>query len=210
MPTSLTEDHVAKAAMSVAGLCAEPEVRHLYRLALQAPPGLPMVELGTCEGRTTLVLCAAAQQLGSKVITIDNYTFEDPWTKHRYAPEVHAAQVREMLAAYGCEAEVMIGDSADVPDGVDEIGLLFIDSEHTAERFSMELGAWLPLLVKDGIAAFHDYNQPTWVEMTPAIDEVFRSCPQDWEFLGLEIWLIGFRRLTPNTIRHSTRKGYWR
>ena len=189
--------------MGIPGRCEEPELRWLYDLALKAPPGLPMVELGTFQGRTAAVLCAVAAQVGLEVITIDNYV-QDPcfvgWAWHggdpgpRKPPEEYAKLTRENLARLGLMARVVIGDSATVPTGVGEIGLLFIDSEHNAERFNAECDAWLPLMAKGGILACHDYQQPIWPTMTPAIDERIRLRTEEWEYLGLTMWLVGFKK----------------
>lgn len=186
-----------KAAMATPGLCVESEMSFLYELACQAPPGLPMIELGTHRGRSTVILCAAALHSGTDVITIDNYIhdaiFRDKRRSH-LPPEYHAGSVKENLRKVGLQAQIVIGDSAVVPNGLVRIGLLFIDSEHTRERFFKELDTWLPLLVEGGIAAFHDYKQPSWPEMTPAINERFVGRPDEWDYLGRKIWLIGFRR----------------
>lgn len=198
-------NELARKVMGIPGRCHVLELRHLYHLALQAPPGLPMIDLGTFQGRTAAMLCAAAKQIGSEVVTIDNYVQDPAFTggarlsndpgAHK-SPEEYANLTRENLANLGFHARVVIGDSAIVPDGVEEIGLLFIDSEHNGERFNAECDAWLPLMPKGGILACHDYQQPSWPLMTPVIDERIRSRPDEWEYLGLMIWLIGFKKIT--------------
>ncbi len=194
--------NVIEEAASLPGRCMYPELIFLHQLAMVAPPGLPMVELGTFQGRTTAPLCAAAKQIGSEVVTIDNY-MQDPaftdWPKGYdedpecgKTPEEYAELTRQNLASLGYEPRIIIGDSATVPEGIEEVGLLFIDSEHTAEKFKEECDAWLPLMKEGSILACHDYEQPTWPAMTPAIDE--RITPDEWERLGLVIWLIGFKK----------------
>ena len=189
-------------AIKLPGRCMYPELIFLHQLALVAPPGLPIVELGTFQGRTTAPLCAAAKQIGSEVVTIDNYA-QDPaftdWPKGYEedpecgkTPEEYAELTRRNLAKLGYRPRIIIGDSATVPEGIEEVGLLFIDSEHTPEKFKEECDAWLPLMKKGSILVCHDYAQPTWPKMTPAIDG--RITRDKWEKLGLVIWLIGFRR----------------
>lgn len=177
----MIENEAVTAAMSIQGICSAEEIRFLYKLALNAPRGFTFVELGTYSGRTAAILCAVAEKVNSQVITIDNVAWEG---------------VKEGLSRLGFNARVVIGDSAVVPKDLCRIGLLFIDSEHTRERLYKELDAWLPLLVRGGILAFHDYEQNGFGEvMTPAIDERIRNKPDEWEYLGLTRWLIGFRKL---------------
>ena len=194
---------VVKAAAEIPGRCWPEELAWLGELALMAPPGLPMVELGTFQGRTAAMLCAVAKKTGSEVITIDNYIHDGAFTGHYKAlpndpdfgmqPEEYAELTRKNLGSLGYEARVIVGDSAVVPKGIKEVGFLFIDSEHTAYRFKCECDAWLPLIVEGGILACHDYEQPQWLEMTPAINERIRS-KREWEYLGLVNWLVGFRK----------------
>ena len=176
----MVENKTAAMALSIHGLCSEEEVQFLYGLALSAPMGLTFVELGTYQGRTAAVLCAAASETDSQVITISNVPEEG---------------VEDRLSGLGFYPRVVIGDSAVIPNNVHRISLLFIDSEHTRERLYKELDAWLPLLVEGGILAFHDYNENGHGKvMTPAIDERINNKTDECEYLGLARWLIGFRR----------------
>jgi len=189
------ENRTMGAALSVGGICSEEELEFLHKLGLSAPRGEMFVELGTYQGRTAAILCGAAEVISSQVVTIDSYgaeTHDDPSLE----AEEYALKVKNTLADLGFYPRVIIGDSAVVPDDIHSIGLLFIDTEHTRERLYKELDVWLPLLVQDGILAFHDYNEPgTKAIMTPAIDERIRNKPNEWECLGIARWLIGFRRL---------------
>lgn len=197
-------NELAKMAAGIPGRCLPMELCQLYHLASQAPPGLPMIELGTFQGRTAAMLCAAAEQIGSEVVTIDNYVQDPSFTGGRRlsnepgpgkSPEEYASLTRQNLAGLGFHAHVVIGDSAVVPEGIEEIGFLFIDSEHIGERFNAECDAWLPLMIRGGILACHDYKQPSWPAMTPVIDERIKSRTDEWEYLGLVIWLVGFKKV---------------
>jgi len=212
----MKEEEVVRAATDIPGRCWPVELAFLHQLALMAPPGLPMIELGTFQGRTAAMLCAVAQETGSEVITIDNYVHDGAFTGHYKAldndpdygkrPQEYAELTRKNLTSLGFEARVVIGDSSIVPEGIEEIGFLFIDSEHTAYRFKRECDAWLPLMVTGGILACHDYEQPQWTEMTPAINERIRSKPEQWEYLGLVNWLVGFRKLQEASMAEQDKK----
>ena len=189
-------------AMTIPGRCLAPELIFLNQMARVAPWGKPIVELGTFQGRTAAPLCEAAKELEAEVITIDNYV-HDPafiaWPKGYEddpdcgkEPEEYAELTRQNLARLGFHPRVVVGDSAIVPEGIEEVGMLVIDSAHNAERFNAECDAWLPLMGMGSILACHDYSQPAWPEMTPAIDE--RITADEWEELGLVIWMKGFRK----------------
>ena len=184
---------IVEAASAIPGQLHPRELARLYWFALQAPLGLPMVELGTFQGRTAAMLCAAAKETISEVVTIDNYTQDQALDGK--SPREYAEITTKHLAALGFEPRVVIGDSATVPKGIGEIGFLFIDTEHTRQRFNAECDAWLPSLAVDGILACHDYNCPIWPDITPTINQRIRSQADEWEYLGLEIWLIGFKHL---------------
>lgn len=190
---AMGEDEATRIALTVPGLCCERELRFLYRLALKAPEGLPFVDLGTYQGRTAAILATT----GHRVITIDNYIqdslFRDQASLH---PADHAEAVAERLHDLGFNIQIVIGESAMIPPGIDRIGLLFIDSEHTRRCLYKEFGAWLPLLVKGGILALHDYVDPRPGQtMRPVIDTWIRNKTDEWEYLGLAVWLVAFRRL---------------
>jgi len=189
-------------AMMIPGRCVAPELIFLNQMARVAPWGKPIVELGTFQGRTAAPLCAGAKEIEAEVITIDNYA-HDPafvaWPKGYEndpecgkTPEEYAELTRANLAGLGFHPRVIAGDSAIVPEGIEEVGMLFIDSAHNAERFTVECDAWLPLMEMGSILACHDYGQPAWPEMTPAIDD--RITPDEWEELGRVVWLKGFRK----------------
>lgn len=189
-------------AMTIPGRCLAPELIFLSQMVRVAPWGKPIVELGTFQGRTAAPLCAAAKELEAEVITIDNYVHDSAfvdWPKGYEddpdcgkTPEEYAELTRANLARLGFHPRVVIGDSATVPEGIEEVGMLVIDSAHNAEQFNAECDAWLPLMGMGSILACHDYGVPTWPEMRPAIDE--RITADEWEEIGLVIWMKGFRK----------------
>jgi len=192
----------ATMAMDIPGRCRLMELIQLCEWALVAPPKLPIVELGTFQGRSTAMLCLAARQIDSAVVTIDNYTVDPVFTGGREPlpgepgphrpPEEYAELTRQNLARLGFCARIVIGDSVIIPEGIEEVGMLFIDSAHTAERFNAECDAWLPLMGKGSILACHDYKSTRWPEITPIIDQRFRGQMREWKCWGWTMTLIGF------------------
>lgn len=171
--------------LEIHGLLIEEEVKLLMHCAHTAPPVGAIVELGTFQGRGTAALCAVVDN--DRVVTIDN------WCMHHYGPN-EAGITERNLAALGFSPRIISGQSHVVPDDIKSVAMLFIDTEHRAVVLNRELDAWLPLVRRGGIVAMHDYDNPGWPTMKPAIDG--RFTPNEWESLGLERWLIAFRRLS--------------
>lgn len=162
----------------VPGMIQRDECMLLYRLAEKSPAGGYLVELGTFKGRGAAVLALTGR---GKVITIDDYSYE---------VESSPMLVEANLNAVGLSATIIEGDSATVPWQVDKVSLLFVDTEHTMERFRQEMEAWLPLMMRSGIIACHDFASSKWPEITRAIREIL----PDWERLNLTRKLVGLRK----------------
>ena len=195
----------AEAAMArlsgIESLQWKEEAIGLYEIAKQAPPGLPIVELGTARGYTAGLMAIATEGLGCPIVTIDNYEPMDKVPVH-----VGPDAVRQDLAALGLEVTAIKSDSRSVPDGITDVGLLYIDSTHTREHIMAEWAAWLPLIPVGGIVAGHDYGGNA-AELKPAYDEMFKDNPA-WQFLGLWGRNIAYKRLTaPEAVKPKrTRK----
>jgi predicted O-methyltransferase YrrM len=188
----VTEEDVIKLALAVPGMMREEELRFLWRLAMQAQAGSQFVELGTYLGRTLVVLGHVAQRRGKYLTSIDDYSYDE---------RCSCAKVRENLIAAGLAAAldsaqiVLIeGDSRQKPAELVDIGLLFVDSDHFSTQFDQEMTAWLGSVRPGGVIVCHDYDSPTWLEMTGAIQR-WLFTPQ-FARLGLVRRLIGFRKLT--------------
>ena len=78
--------------------------------------------------------------------------------------------------------------------GIAEVGLLWIDSTHTAEHVTAELAAWLPLVIVGGIVAFHDYAAANIPQLTAPIDATFAD-RRTWQRAGGFHTVIAFKRL---------------
>lgn len=143
----------------------------LYAAAVQAARlGLPLLEVGTYCGRSTLLLADAARGAGVTAVTVDHHRGSEEqqpgWEYHD--PDVVDPRTglmdtlpdfRHTLHAAGLEEHVIavVGRSprvAAVWGG--ELGLVFVDGGHTDEHATADYEGWVPHLARDGLLVVHD------------------------------------------------------
>lgn len=170
--------------MGIEGCIDAEEMRFLWALALQALEGLWFVELGAYKGRSLSILAAVAPSRKARCMALDTFHY------HRGGS---LAEVQANLERLGLEATVLESDSRAVPEAVQpgSVGVLHVDTKHTAEHLTQELGAWRPALHSQAIVACHDYGRDVHPEVQPAVDAWFAG----WERLGLVGTLIAHRRV---------------
>ena len=171
--------------MQIRGQTRIEEIRFLAALAQAAPHDGAIVDLGTYHGRSAAALCEAVGGRGRRIVTIDDYSCAEAT-----GPRPTREEVWQTMALWGYEPRILDADSRIVPAGIDRVALLLVDTKHVRVQFDAEMTAWLPLVVKGGIVACHDYGSPTWTEMTGAITAWLGG----WERIGLVHRLIAFRK----------------
>ncbi|MFC4493052.1 class I SAM-dependent methyltransferase [Streptomyces ovatisporus] len=143
----------------------------LYGAAVRAARlGLPLLEVGTYCGRSTLLLADAARAADVTVITVDHHRGSEEqqpgWEYHD--PDVvdpHSGLMdtlpafRRTLHDAGLEEHVVavVGRSprvAAVWGG--ELGMVFVDGGHTDEHATADYEGWAPHLAQDGLLVIHD------------------------------------------------------
>ncbi|WP_434098139.1 class I SAM-dependent methyltransferase [Streptomyces sparsogenes] len=144
----------------------------LYAAAADAAAALrlPLLEVGTYCGRSTILLAAAARAAGTVAVTVDHHRGSEEqqpgWEYHD--PEVVDPEVgrmdtlptfRRTLHAAGLEDHVIavVGRSPQVA-GVwgRQVGLVFIDGGHTDEHATADYEGWAPHLAPGGLLVIHD------------------------------------------------------
>jgi len=183
-------DDILALTEGVVGFCVPEEMPLLTYAARVAPAG-DIVELGALQGYTTIVLASIAKQRGLRVFSIDDFALPPrPWL-----PPFSAEIVRRNVALIGADVTVVSGKSHVVPAGVGEVGLLFVDSEHTGPRLTLELDTWLPLMAPGGIVVLHDYcdDYPVYEGYVDVINERLGAVPE-WQFVALVRQMIMFRK----------------
>ncbi|MFE0381517.1 class I SAM-dependent methyltransferase [Streptomyces inhibens] len=143
----------------------------LYAAAAEAATlGLPLVEVGTYCGRSTILLADAARGAGVMAVTVDHHRGSEEqqpgWEYHDPTvvdPEVGRMDTlptfRRTLHAAGLEEQViaLVGRSPQAAAiWQAPVGLVFIDGGHTDEHATADYEGWAPHLAPDGLLVIHD------------------------------------------------------
>ncbi|MFI7097517.1 class I SAM-dependent methyltransferase [Streptomyces lydicus] len=143
----------------------------LYAAAAEAAAlGLPLVEVGTYCGRSTILLADAAREAGVVAVTVDHHRGSEEqqpgWDYHDpdvVDPEVGRMDTlptfRRTLHAAGLEDQVIavVGRSPQVAAVWQApVGLVFIDGGHTDEHAGADYEGWAPHVAPGGLLVIHD------------------------------------------------------
>ncbi|MGK5531379.1 class I SAM-dependent methyltransferase [Streptomyces sp. URMC 129] len=153
------------------------EGRALYEAAVEVASGLglPLLEIGSYCGRSTLLLADAARRAGTVAVTVDHHRgseeqqpgweyhdkeLADPWDPTRLDT---LPFFRRTLAAAGLEEHVVavVGRSPQAAaalggGGGGRFGLVFIDGGHTDAHATADYESWVPQLAQGGLLVIHD------------------------------------------------------
>ncbi|MFI1468921.1 class I SAM-dependent methyltransferase [Streptomyces wuyuanensis] len=164
-PETLAAFEAAKGFMPAA------EGLALYAAAVAAGElGLPLLEVGTYCGRSTILLADAAREAGTVAVTVDHHRGSEEqqpgWDYHDpelVDPEVGRMDTlpafRRTLHAAGLEDHVIavVGRSPQVAKVWGrEVGLVFVDGGHTDEHATNDYEGWAPHLAEGGLLVIHD------------------------------------------------------
>jgi SAM-dependent methyltransferase len=137
------------------------EREELYRGILETPPGA-VVEIGSASGGTTIVLIAAAEQVGKKVISVDPYPEEIEEVANDYPKGLMSALKKEfyknILAGNKYGAIQYNCDLTDCIDQIPEVSVAFIDGCHELECVYTGFKMIFPRIVPGGRLYIHDIN----------------------------------------------------
>ncbi|MER6688544.1 class I SAM-dependent methyltransferase [Streptomyces minutiscleroticus] len=143
----------------------------LYAAATEAGRlGLPLLEVGTYCGRSTVLLADAARRAGVTALTVDHHRGSEEqqpgWDYHDPSlvdPEVGRMDTlpafRRTLHAAGLEDHVvaLVGRSPQIAAlwGT-PLGLVFVDGGHTDEHAGADYEGWAPHVAEGGLLLIHD------------------------------------------------------
>lgn len=139
-------------AANIPGWLSPAQARVLWD-AVRAAPGSLIVEIGSHQGRSTVVLAAAARAAGTTVVAIDPFVdgpmFGGPATRDKFEANVAAAGLRDVV-------RLIAERSTAVRRGWHEpIGVLYIDGKHDYWTVSDDL-RWALRVVAGGQVLVHD------------------------------------------------------
>jgi MMP 1-O-methyltransferase len=132
--------------------------------------GLPLLEVGTYCGRSTILLADAAAAAGTVAVTVDHHRGSEEqqpgWEYHDAGlvdPVTRRMDTlptfRRALYAAGLEEHVIavVGRSPQVAKlWRQPLGLVFIDGGHTDEHANADYEGWAPRVAEGGLLAVHD------------------------------------------------------
>ena len=126
----------------------------LSRFAAQVQPGEDIVEVGSHQGRSTVVLASSCTD-GVEVMAVD------PWIGTRWGGGTDSYEAfRENLARASVEDRVRIHRStsqeAFAAATATRVGLVFIDGAHDYESALFDVLSWSSRLVPGGVMCVHD------------------------------------------------------
>jgi hypothetical protein len=140
-------------AETIPGWLTPAQARVLWDAASNAEPGSLIVEIGSHQGRSTVVLAAAARAAGATVAAIDPFVdgamFGGPATRDKFEANVEAAGLRDVVRL------IAERSTAVRPCWAVAIGVLYIDGKHDYWTVSDDL-LWTRSVVAGGHVLVHD------------------------------------------------------
>ena len=168
---------------AVRGATSDEIALTLADFAKQVSTEHEIVELGVFQARTALIMAwGASQGNGAHVTAIDPWdlpgnVYDPPFTDSE--TKAYARQNVDSLG-YGGRVELVNGFSHEVAtmwpepwfSGGKQVGLLFVDGDHTKEGAKRDILSWAPHLVPCARIAVDDYGHPDWPGVGEAVDEL--------------------------------------
>ncbi|MYV56171.1 class I SAM-dependent methyltransferase [Streptomyces sp. SID3212] len=165
------EPEVLAAFESAKGFMPVHEGLALHAAAVEAGAlGLPLLEVGTYCGRSTILLAAAARAAGTVAVTVDHHRGSEEqqpgWEYHDPSvvdPDLGLMDTlpafRRTLHRAGLEDHVIavVGRSPQVAAVWGRpLGLVFVDGGHTDAHANGDYEGWAPHLAEGGLLVIHD------------------------------------------------------
>jgi MMP 1-O-methyltransferase len=161
---SQTNDRLERAraiAETIEGWLSAAEGELLFRLAESCPQGLPVVEIGSWKGKSTVWLAAGVRpSAGTLVFAIDPHeqSLEDP-------NATTLDDLKKNLARSGVANMVVpiVSTSHEAARSFDQQpGVIFLDGNHKEEAVRVDLADWFPKLADGGAFVIHDVFGDLW------------------------------------------------
>ncbi|MEU0113934.1 class I SAM-dependent methyltransferase [Streptomyces bobili] len=165
------EPEILAAFETAKGFMPVDEGLALYAAAVEAAGlGLPLLEVGTYCGRSTILLADAARRAGVTALTLDHHRGSEEqqpgWDYHdpeTVDPETGLMDTlpafRRTLHRAGLEKHVvaLVGRSPQIAAfWTSPLGLVFVDGGHTDEHAGSDYEGWAPHVAEGGLLVIHD------------------------------------------------------
>ena len=169
-PASEIDPTLWRAFTEATGFMPQDEARALYAAAVAGAGVGDLVEIGTYQGKSAILLGAAARAGGRMLLSVDHHRGSE---EHQPGWEYHdptlvdpavgridtLPHARRALALAGVEEHVVlvVGRSAQVARlWPGQAGFVFIDGGHTDEAAQADYAGWAPKVAVGGVLAIHD------------------------------------------------------
>ena len=192
--TARSFDDIWAVADRVTGWLSPEQARLLHGAASALGPASTVVEIGSYEGRSTLVLAHAVAGRGSRVVAvdpwIDTWKFGRAGTRERFDRGLRDAGLSDVV-------EVFARRSQDVrPEWRDAIDLLYVDGKHDALSVLDDL-LWVDHVRPGGAVLVHDAFSSVGVTLGILVGVLPRG---RLRYTGRVGSLAMFRRDTPSFV----------
>lgn len=197
-------------ALAATGFMPPDEGDALYEAAAALAPehaAMPIVEIGSYCGRSTVWLGAAARKLGTVVFAVDHHrgseenqvgwewhdvSLVDPATGRldtlpHFRRTIHEAGLDDVVIA-------VVGESPVVAQRwTTPIGFLFIDGGHGVEPARADYAGWTPHVARGGVLAIHDVFPDPADGGRPPYEDIYRPAIDSGLFF--ETHVVGSLRI---------------
>jgi predicted O-methyltransferase YrrM len=186
--------NILDAAVSVIGFLDPLETRLLYDLASQVPAGGVIVEIGSYQGRSTVILGLGAKAAGAFVWALDPHEEHSVDAFSHYGMKDNAALMENLtLFGLGETVRIVALKSEQVVYGWHcMIDLLWIDGGHDYDSVKRDFEEWSKY-VSDGKIAMHD-TSGHYPDVSRFVDELLAA--GEWERIALQDATSVFQRVT--------------
>ncbi len=141
----------------IAGWMTHAQARELWDAVMTAPHGGQVLEIGSHQGRSTVVLATAARAVGASVVAVDPFIaggmFGGAATRDRFLANIDAAGVADVVRLITKKSTALR------PEWTEPLAMLYIDGKHdywTVRddlRWVEHLPAGAPVLVHDSFSS---------------------------------------------------------
>lgn len=158
----------------LSGLTSETTCANLTELASHVAKRHHIVEIGTFRGKSA---CALAREAQAHVTTIDPWWLDgNPGGRYGFNGDNLPKVFAEQVAAAGLESKITQWQTFSVDAAANwnegEVGLLFIDGDHSYEAVRADYNAWKVHLAYGALVVFDDVDTPRNPGVRQFFDEV--------------------------------------